>query len=61
MKKFVKKYNQKGTIVHQGKDPHDDNKWEEVGKMHKESTKKVEQEILILDKPNNSYKYENSF
>tara|TARA_Y100000592_G_C5458910_1_gene312908 strand:+ start:811 stop:1197 length:387 start_codon:yes stop_codon:yes gene_type:complete len=31
VKKFVKKYNQAGTMaVHQGKDPHDDNKWEEL-------------------------------
>ena len=29
--KFVKKNNQAGTMaVHQGKDPHDDNKWEEL-------------------------------
>ena len=31
VKKFVKKYNQAGTMaVHQGRDPHDDNKWEEL-------------------------------
>ena len=31
VKKFVKKYNQAGTMaVHQGKDPHDDNKWEDL-------------------------------
>mgnify|MGYP001464155903 FL=1 len=31
VRKFVKKYNQAGTMaVHQGKDPHDDNKWEEL-------------------------------
>ena len=31
VKKLVKKYNQAGTMaVHQGKDPHDDNKWEEL-------------------------------
>ena len=31
VKKFVKKYNQAGTMaVHQGKDAHDDNKWEEL-------------------------------
>ena len=30
-KKFKKKYDQAGTIaVYQGKDPHDDNKWEEL-------------------------------
>ena len=29
-RKFKKKYDQAGTMaVHQGKDPHDDNKWEE--------------------------------
>ena len=30
-KKFKKKYDQAGTMaVHRGKDPHDDNKWEEL-------------------------------
>jgi len=31
VRKFVKKYNQAGNMaVHYGRDPHDDNKWEEL-------------------------------
>ena len=39
-KKFKKKYDQ-GTMPYQGKDPHDDNKWEKLRK----STKRIQIEM----------------
>ena len=47
VKKFVKKYNQAGTMaVHQGKDPHDDNKWEEKAESFARNELKKYQSFL---------------